>query len=122
MELVEDSEGALVFMYQPWALSPYKKILPLAVPAAGFVFTLALLGLLPYPWIVMLVSGWTFMGCLLITGDMHKDWYWRFDRQLGEAIHYTRRAPHFKNLRTSANGPSTPQREPCPRSSPPNDS
>lgn len=102
MELVEDSEAALVFQYRPWALFESKRLMPLIVPVALFVFTLALFGMIPFPWIVMLISGWTAIGVFLITGDMHRDWIWRFDRKLGEAIHFTRRAPHFRNFRTSA--------------------
>ena len=102
MELVEDSEGALVFQYSPWSLFATKRYLPWAVPALLFVFTLGLFGAVPYGWIVMFVSGWLAMGTLLVVGDMHKDWFWRFDRKLGEAIYYTRRAPHLKNMRTSS--------------------
>lgn len=100
MELVEDSEGALVFTYRPWSLFQSKRMLPLAVPALLFVFTLGLFGLVPYPWIVMFVSSWLAMAAFLVTGDMHRDWFWRFDRKLGEAIYYTRRAPHLQNIRT----------------------
>lgn len=99
MELVEDTEAALVFTYRPWSLFQSKRLLPLAVPALLFVFTLGLLGVVPYPWIVMFVSGWFGMAAFLVTGDMHRDWFWRFDRKLGEAIYYTRRAPHLQNIR-----------------------
>lgn len=100
MELVEDSEAALVFVYSPWNLFLPKRYLHWAIPPMVFVFTLGLFGILPYGWIIMLISGWAAVGTLLVVGDMHKDWYWRFDRKLGEAIWYTRRAPHLKNLRT----------------------
>lgn len=75
-----------------------KRYLHWAIPPMVFVFTLGLFGILPYGWIIMLISGWAAVGTLLVVGDMHKDWYWRFDRKLGEAIWYTRRAPHLKNL------------------------